>query len=818
MLWPAGLDEQENLIVAHDKMFVESLVEIQRWVPCLQYNNTQLFRACSRFYVCGLNVMEQPVSQTPLRSIANTIQRLWVIDKVDPTTHLESASAPDDWCSRIEYHQVEYCEILKYQQRVAGCSTCGGFANFSGIFGYPACDCQKGDYPVPDDAEYLSSPGLPMGHHYQPQASTDSTRRYPRAKRGVWALHNGRIYVAPWLQSTETVVVEWNGIKNLWDDVDLVENSAQLKRTVRYYLAWNQAKDYDRDTMAAANAERDYRDALRWMMRDCREENAVRRCGGGTGDNNGSASGSGGGSRMADIPLASQGGPAGQVEPVKATLQQEVQEVAQCPDVEQPGIYPPFNAIVTYPIRVVLTVVTPGSVIHYTTDGTTPTLASPTYTGPFDLQAGKDVYAIAFLGQCPSEAAMSLYRDASDPDIVGPDGLAPVLTTLCTTTDRAGQWGVFNPNGKPDINWKLNFKFADGSIIKRLELYETDAVGEWTTGRAWATKLVIQGSFQSYPVVIDNAVGQINLAYTDNLNQVGSVEQDWFLFGEEAGVPASGSYYRLEIILANGDIFYGHSTITCEPPPPPATSYNCVSGNCVDPGTGEGNYDTLAECQAAGCNPCTVEITASDYTTTVDGEPDCECVTVDLAAQVSVTGGVLTGFTLEGGGSYAADATPCLANPGTYQFTAYAVSNDGLCYDNTTFMVTLNCNTAPPCEPALPLLLQVGMSLYNAFVTGTIYVSWVNDFQYYGTGVLTDGEITPSHPDPTDLPTTVTLNRDGLVWGITVTIDSPDRCSGFTAIIGTYAVCEPPLNNPPIELDVCGPPDQTAVVNSILLG
>lgn len=35
-----------------------------------------------------------------------------------------------------------------------------------------------------------------------------------------------------------------------------------------------------------------------------------------------------------------------------------------------------------------------------------------------------------------------------------------------------------------------------------------------------------------------------------------------------------------------------------EPPPPPPGSWNCVDGQCVDPGDGTGTYSTLASCQA----------------------------------------------------------------------------------------------------------------------------------------------------------------------------------------------------------------------------
>lgn len=732
ILWPAGLDEQENLIVAHNKMFVEALVEIQRWVPCLQYNNTQLFRACSRFYVCGLNMMEQPASQNPLRSIANTIRRVSVIDRIDPVTKRESASAPDEWCSSIVYERKSWVQIQAYQQQVQSCSSCGGFANFSGLFGYPAGDCEKGNYPTPDDAEYLASPGLPMGHHYQPQASTNSKLR---ARRGVWALNHGRIYIAPWLQSTETVVVEWDGIKNLWDNLDLVDDSAQLKRAVRYYVAWNQAKDYDRDPMAAQLAERDYREALAWLARDCREEMADRTISNLNG-------GMGSPSRMADIPLESQGGPRGQTKPKKSKIQPPDDghgDPPGCSPVAAPTIYPPFHAIVTFPIKVVLTAVTPGSVIHYTTNGSIPTLASPTYTNPFNLASGLDVHAIAFLGNCPSDVTMSLYRNASDPDVVDPDGMAPILTTLCSRTDRAGQWGVFVPGQGPDINWKLEFKFKAGAVIKRLEMFETDSNGNWTTGRCWATKQFIKNGFNSYPVVIDNAAGQIKTDYTDNLDQSGRPQQSWFMFGNETGVPASGAYYRLEIYMVDGDVFYGHSGITCLPPPDPI-SFNCVSGNCVSVFGNSGAYGTLEACLAAGCTPsfncqsgvcvnpgdgtgtyptmaacltacCNVSVTATDLIYTDDGNPNCLCHTVNLASQVTVTNGVLIGFTDSNGGSFGPSDSPCLANPGLYTFTAYAQNANGTCFDQVEFTVALECVLCAPCA-------NFGNVLVKAFYAG----------------------------------------------------------------------------------------------------
>lgn len=41
---------------------------------------------------------------------------------------------------------------------------------------------------------------------------------------------------------------------------------------------------------------------------------------------------------------------------------------------------------------------------------------------------------------------------------------------------------------------------------------------------------------------------------------------------------------------------------------PPAESYNCVSGTCVDPGDGTGTYATLGECEAACSSPSVVSV------------------------------------------------------------------------------------------------------------------------------------------------------------------------------------------------------------------
>ena len=78
-IWPPGSAEPDNLVASHDKDFIDSLVDLQTWVPCLQQDNTDLYPQCSTTYNCGLTVLPAP------RGI---IKKLSVIDKIDPDTHL----------------------------------------------------------------------------------------------------------------------------------------------------------------------------------------------------------------------------------------------------------------------------------------------------------------------------------------------------------------------------------------------------------------------------------------------------------------------------------------------------------------------------------------------------------------------------------------------------------------------------------------------------------------------------------------------------------------------------------------------------------
>lgn len=57
-VFPTG--EAANLVAAHNKMFVDGLVDLQTVVECLQQDHTDLYPQCSTFYDCQMTVFPAP--------------------------------------------------------------------------------------------------------------------------------------------------------------------------------------------------------------------------------------------------------------------------------------------------------------------------------------------------------------------------------------------------------------------------------------------------------------------------------------------------------------------------------------------------------------------------------------------------------------------------------------------------------------------------------------------------------------------------------------------------------------------------------------
>lgn len=260
LIWPQG--EAINLVAFHDRSFLDAIMDIQKWVPCAQQDNTNIVPHCATFYRCGMTILDAP---------RGYIKQVSVIDKINPDTGLEDAESPDDYCSEIVYKQISWCHVERYLQvsRNAGC--CFPIPTFFALFG-----CNKANYPIPTDEGLPAGLApLPLGYHY-PQESTNRT--WGRSLSGVWALDRGKIWIVPWIQSTETVLIKWDGIKREWGESDPIESDPDLERAMLEFVRKEHMDKFDKEEAEFARASGAYADALAKLIHECREETRTRGC------------------------------------------------------------------------------------------------------------------------------------------------------------------------------------------------------------------------------------------------------------------------------------------------------------------------------------------------------------------------------------------------------------------------------------------------------------------------------------------------------------------------------------------------------------
>jgi hypothetical protein len=257
-LWPQG--EQVNLVGIHDTYFLDAMIDLQTYDECLKQDHTALFPACATYFDCGLTVFNKPAH--------SQINRLSVADRTDPVTHHEDPAADIRFCNAIEYHQTEATYLQRYRQCHHRTRTITP-ALFFGICGHRVKRC----YPRPTDAGLPAGlPPLDMGLHYA-QTSTDARRRSPS---GVWAIERGKIYLAPWIQSSEVVIVKWDGVDMQMPDNKPMDSDFLLFRALRAWVRWRHAYEWDHEPETAAEAREEYLEARKELIERCIRETMVR--------------------------------------------------------------------------------------------------------------------------------------------------------------------------------------------------------------------------------------------------------------------------------------------------------------------------------------------------------------------------------------------------------------------------------------------------------------------------------------------------------------------------------------------------------------
>lgn len=212
----------ENHVVPYKKFLIEGLIQIQRNVDCFQVNNTQFYPFCSTMWSCKLTAVHTPEGY-------NQIKRLYTIRTTDK-------------CAKIPYVQTTYDELV----------------------------CKAAS--LVSDSPVSRAPILPLTFKY-PDPALDRARR---ATGGFWALERGKIFVYPFIHSSETLVIEWDGIKRKWIDDDTLSDNQDFLRTIRLFAGKEYARDYEKDIPSYQAGTIEFQDALRDLILDCREETRVR--------------------------------------------------------------------------------------------------------------------------------------------------------------------------------------------------------------------------------------------------------------------------------------------------------------------------------------------------------------------------------------------------------------------------------------------------------------------------------------------------------------------------------------------------------------
>jgi len=196
--------------------------DLMKWIVCVQENHTDVHPACSTYVECGKTIFDAPIG---------------VIDRV-------FTIANGNWCDRVIYQPATFTEIECWSRNLL--ST---FVN-----------------PV-----NAGLPGLQQGYKYVEKA-TDS--KWGRSRVGRYCVHRKRLYLVPWVQSNEDVIVEWDGQKWYWNDADLLDENlwtTDYDNAIKLFVKHHHARDFEPsvDRMTLKDMMQEYYDARAMLIHSC---------------------------------------------------------------------------------------------------------------------------------------------------------------------------------------------------------------------------------------------------------------------------------------------------------------------------------------------------------------------------------------------------------------------------------------------------------------------------------------------------------------------------------------------------------------------
>jgi hypothetical protein len=181
-IWPDG--EAKTLRNVHTSHFKQAMANLQTYIDELQEVNISTYAHCQRLWEDG---------KTVLGTIPNgVITRVFTI-------------VNSEWRDKVIYHSSNFHLIERWAKTLHEAVTPN-----NGTIGY--------------------------GFRYE-DADVDST--IGRARTGIYCIHRRKMWVAPWLQSNEVLVLEWSGIKYDYEDADQVDDSLwtiDVQEAIKYYV------------------------------------------------------------------------------------------------------------------------------------------------------------------------------------------------------------------------------------------------------------------------------------------------------------------------------------------------------------------------------------------------------------------------------------------------------------------------------------------------------------------------------------------------------------------------------------------------------
>jgi hypothetical protein len=227
-VFPEG--EAENLVHVHKLAVKDALIDLQTKIPCLRTENADYVGQASTLFHCGSSTFD---------TVDGNIERVY-------TTII------DEGCSEVEYTYID-------QERMNDM-----------IHSYRCC--------IASDAYGMNpyTPNHSTGAPIYVTGSPSTDKGYRTGKtQGYWSMNRGTIYVFPSIESTEQIVVEWNGIRRTFTEATVIPvtfEDRDVMGAVELYLEAQVARRETKDMGTFQTASKAYADAIANLAWDCRRK------------------------------------------------------------------------------------------------------------------------------------------------------------------------------------------------------------------------------------------------------------------------------------------------------------------------------------------------------------------------------------------------------------------------------------------------------------------------------------------------------------------------------------------------------------------